>query len=728
MQNKKFFKTIIFIVVLCIPLIYSFFYLKSYWDPYGNLTDLKVAIVNLDKGQDDTNQGNELVKELKDKDVLDLCVVDENQAKQGLQDGEYYATITIPSDFTECLNSASEEQKKVATITYTPNQQQNYLASQIINKVVTATQMELQSKVGKEVVSTLSDTLSAVPDSLQDISDGANEIYDGTSSLNSGLQDLNNGVGELNSKYSEFNKGVENAYKGSESLNSGIGQVNNGIDSLSSGTSTLNNALDQINTGVDSVAKNGGDKINQLTQGIDTLNNGAQTLNVGVNSYIDGAKSLSDGIQSYVVSVSTIDKNESAILQSIIDYDTVINSKEVTNPTIRTLAENAKQILNVKNKSNIDAKGQALVQGTQDLSKNSDQLKAGAKAVSDGTSTLKNSTSEMNELIKNIATLKDGLFAVKQGTETLSNGVSTLKNGTNQVLNGSQSLEQGLQTLSSSSGNVKEALNQLDEGSKSAVDGSKRLLDGVKTFKTEINNGLEKSKVELSKLNGLNDFVSEPVVINEEPYGEVDSYGIAFTPLFLSIGLWVGALMCYVVLYYDQKHRFGKFDYTYKNKLAQNLLYIAIGIVEGIVTGLLLKLGLEFNVANMGIYIAECAIVGAIFMTIIQFLIRNFGDIGKFLALIILVLQLAASGGTFPVETIDKGFRFLNPLLPMTYSIKIFKECLVQTSNNFMGKNTLILVLIGLALGTITLIVEIVKHKGNSKKEIENNNEKVTGA
>ena len=75
---------------------------------------------------------------------------------------------------------------------------------------------------------------------------------------------------------------------------------------------------------------NGGDKINQLTQGIDTLNNGAQTLNVGVNSYIDGAKSLSDGIQSYVVSVSTIDKNESAILQSIIDYDTVINSKEVT--------------------------------------------------------------------------------------------------------------------------------------------------------------------------------------------------------------------------------------------------------------------------------------------------------------------------------------------------------------------------------------------------------------
>ena len=69
-QNKRFFKIIIFIVVLCIPLIYSFFYLKSYWDPYGNVKDMKIAIVNLDKGVDDTNQGNELVKELKDKDVI----------------------------------------------------------------------------------------------------------------------------------------------------------------------------------------------------------------------------------------------------------------------------------------------------------------------------------------------------------------------------------------------------------------------------------------------------------------------------------------------------------------------------------------------------------------------------------------------------------------------------------------------------------------------------------
>ena len=91
------------------------------------------------------------------------------------------------------------------------------------------------------------------------------------------------------------------------------------------------------------------------------------------------------------------------------------------------------------------------------------------------------------------------------------------------------------------------------------------------------------------------------------------------------------------------------------------------------------------------------------------------GDIGKFLALIILVLQLAAAGGTFPVETIDKGFRFLNPLLPMTYTIKVFKECLISTSTNFIGKNTLVLIGFAVVLGVITLGVEIIKMKKEKK-------------
>ena len=719
MQNKKFFKIIVFIVVLCIPIIYSFFYLKSYWDPYGNLKDMKIAIVNLDKGVDDTNQGKELVKELKDKDVMNFCEVSQDDALKGLQNNDYYATITIPSNFTECLNSAKEENKKVATITYSPNQQSNYLASQIINKVVTATEMQLQSKVSKEVVSTLSSTLSDVPNSLQDISNGATEIYNGTSSLNSGLKDLNNGIDQLNNKYEEFNTGIENAYKGSSNLNNGISQVNSGMNSLSAGASTLDDAISKIDSGVDSLTKNGGDKISQLTQGIETLNNGASKLDAGVNSYTTNTDTLATNIQSYVAGVQAIDENQNKILQSIINYNKVVNGSTVVDPTLKALADNAQSVLNIQTQKKITQSGTAISNGALELSKQSETLRAGSKSVSKGTNTLKSNTSELSGLMNKIGTLKSALSSVKTGTQTLKTGVNTLKEGGTQVQNGSKSLEEGLQTLSSSSKTVSQALNTLDEGSKSAVEGSSELLNGVNTFKTEINKGLEDSKAELTKLNGLNDFVEEPVVIEEQPYGEVNSYGVAFTPLFLSIGLWVGALMCYVVLYYDQKHRFGKLDYNEKNKILQNLMYIGIGLADGIITGLLLKLGLGFEVANLGIYCLECAVVGAVFMTIIQFLIRNLGDIGKFLALIILVLQLAAAGGTFPVETIDKGFRFLNPLLPMTYSIKVFKECLIQTDTHFILSNTVVLIIIALVLGLITLGIEIIKKK-KDKNDIKN--------
>ena len=684
MQNKKFFKIIIFIVVLCIPIIYSFFYLKSYWDPYGNLTDMKIAIVNLDKGVDGTNQGSELVKELKDKDVMDICEVSQDEANEGLQNAEYYATITIPSNFTECLNSAKEEDKKVATITYSPNQQSNYLASQIINKVVTATEMELQSKVGKEVVSTLSDTLAEVPDSLQEISDGADKIYDGTSDLNSGLKDLNSGIGLLNSKYTDFDNGVKSAYAGSSSLNNGVSQVNEGVASLESGATTLDDAIAQINAGVDSLSSNGGEKISTLTQGIDNLNNGAEQVNAGVQSYTQNTDNLAQKVQAYTTLVNQLDGSQNQLLQSIIDYDNAINGNGVTNEQISQMAQSAKAIIAGKEKYKLEDNGKAIAEGAKSLSAKSDEVRAGA------------------QLLKN-------------GTETLKNGLSTLKVGGTQVQSGAQSLETGLKTLSTSSETVKDSLNKLDEGSTSAVEGSQTLLDGVDTFKTEINNGLKESKTELTKLNGLNDFVSDPVKIEEEDYGEVSSYGIAFTPLFLSIGLWVGALMCYVVLYYDQRHRFGKLDYNEKNKILQNLMYIGIGLIDGVVTGLVLKFGLGFDVTNMGVYLLECAITGGVFMTIIQFLIRNLGDIGKFLALIILVLQLAAAGGTFPVETIDKGFRFLNPLLPMTYTIKVFKECLISTSTNFIGKNTLVLIGFAVVLGVITLGVEIIKMKKEKK-------------
>ena len=185
MKKEKVLKILIFAIVLLIPIIYSFFYLKSYWNPYGTLSDMKIAVVNLDKGKDDKNQGSEFVQNLKDSATFNICEVSKDKANNGMEKGEYYATIEIPENFTSCLESGATIDKQVAQITYRPNQATNYLATQIINSAVKTIELNLQSKVDREIIANLSDKLNDVPDSLQTISDGAGSILDGSQSLNS---------------------------------------------------------------------------------------------------------------------------------------------------------------------------------------------------------------------------------------------------------------------------------------------------------------------------------------------------------------------------------------------------------------------------------------------------------------------------------------------------------------------------------------------------------------
>lgn len=689
MKKEKILKVLIFAVVLLIPIIYSFFYLKSYWNPYGTLSDMKIAVVNLDSGKDDKNQGNEFVQSLKDSATFNICEVSKEDANDGMEKGDYYATIEIPENFTTCLESGSSADKQVAQITYRPNQATNYLATQIINSAVKTIELNLQSKVDREIIANLSDKLNEVPDSLQTISDGANSILDGSQSLNDGIKQLNDGTNQLGSSYKEFDNGIESAYTGSQNLENGLAQVSSGVDTLKNGGQSLDTAISQINAGVDELSSQSNSGIASLASGVTDLNTGAANLN--------------NGITEYVGKVEYLNSNVKPLLQAISLYS------ESPDATLQYLGTSAKQILaQDPEKGNLD--------GFQQLTIGGQNLTTGANDLFAGTQKLAAGTQDLGKLTTSIQSLKSALTQVKQGTASLNQGIVTLSNGTVQLTAGSSTLTNGLATLNSSSKTIDNALTTLNAGTASAYDGSNKLVEGVQTFKTSIDEGLANTKEQLKSLNGIEDFGAKPVEFKTEAYGEVNSYGIAFTPLFLCIGLWVGALMAYVVLYYDQKHRFKILDHDYKNKILQNIAYIGLGALQGLIVAILLKLGLGFDIQNNALYYTASILVGITFVSIIQFLIRNFGDIGKFLALIVLVLQLAASGGTFPIETIDKGFQSLTSYLPMTYSIKLFREILVPTATNFKGQYLGILVGITVVTLAITCIVDVIKNKKSTKK------------
>ena len=690
MKKEKILKILIFAVVLLIPIIYSFFYLKSYWNPYGTLSDMKIAVVNLDSGKDDKNQGNEFVQNLKDSATFDICEVSQEDANDGMEKGNYYATIEIPENFTKCLESGATTDKQVAQITYRPNQATNYLATQIINSAVKTIELNLQSKVDREIIANLSDKLNEVPDSLQTISDGASSILDGSQSLNDGIKQLNDGTNQLSSSYKEFDNGVASAYTGSQSLESGLAQVATGVDTLKNGGQTLDSAISQINAGVDELSAQSNSGIASLASGVNNLNTGAANLNAKLPEYVE--------------KVEYLNSNVKPLLQALSAY-----SGNTTDSTLQYLAVSASQILaQDPEKGNLD--------GFQQLTIGGQALTTGANDLYAGTQKLVAGTQDLGKLTTGVQSLKSALTQVKQGTTSLNQGIVTLSNGTVQLTAGSSTLTNGLATLNSSSKTIDNALTTLNNGTASAYDGSNKLVEGVQTFKTSIDEGLANTKEQLKSLNGIEDFGAKPVEFKTEAYGEVNSYGIAFTPLFLCIGLWVGALMAYVVLYYDQKHRFKIFDHDYKNKILQNIAYIGLGALQGLIVAILLKLGLGFDIQNHALYYTASILVGITFVSIIQFLIRNFGDIGKFLALVVLVLQLAASGGTFPVETIDKGFQGITSYLPMTYSIKLFREILVPTATNFKGQYLGILVGITVVTLAITCIVDVIKNKKSTEE------------
>lgn len=692
MKKDKIFTIIIFMVVLLIPLIYSFFYLKSYWNPYGNLSDMKIAVVNLDAGKDGSNEGNEFVKSLKESDIFNIQEVSETEAEDGMKKGDYYATIKIPENFTECLKSASLEDKQIATVTYSPNQATNYLATQIVNSAVKTIQLNLQSKVDKEIIAELSNKLNEVPNSLQTISDGADSILNGAESLDSGIKQISDGTNQLSNSYSEFNAGVQSAYSGSENLQSGIAQVSSGVTNLQAGSQNLDGAIDQINSGIDGMSVNGAESVTALVTGVNRLNENAGKLNSYATDGANLSKSLATDVNVYVGSVNAMQQE----LQALLTNSTV-SSEEVKNVL-------AKYSPTLSEKSSI-------AETSKKLAQNDGVASAYASGVYKGTSELLQKSSGLTQMFQGVQGLKSALAEVKKGTTTLKNGTNTLANGTQTLANGSATLTSGLAKLNSSSNQIDNAIKTINTGVSSASDGSTQLVDGVQTFKTSINEGMETTKEKLKSLDGIEEFGEKPINFETEEYGKVDSYGIAFTPLFLCIGLWVGALMAYVVLYYDHDERFGILGITSKNKILQNVIYIAIGAVEGLVTGILLKASLGYAVENMALYYGASILIGITFMSIIQFLIRNFGDIGKFLALIVLVLQLAAAGGTFPIETIDKGFQAISPYLPMTYSIKLLREILVPTATNFKVQYIGILIGISVVTFAITGVVDIIKKR-----------------
>lgn len=584
MNKEKGMKYLIIVALLIIPFMYSFFYLKAFWDPYGKMDNIKVALVNLD-GNSNSDKGKEIITNLENQKVLDTYVKSEKEANEGLKKGEYYAVITIPENFTETLDKISSKDRTKAYITYSPNQKSNYLASQIINKVVEEVEKEVTGQINENIVSSLEGKLNEVPDKVKKIEDGVNKIGEGTNTLYEGSNTLNNGLNTLNSSYTAFDNGITSLKDGSNSLNVGIKEINNGLNSLSSNLNLYTNNVSLITS-----------NINDLSILLNTLNTHPEYIqNEAFKAKINEASVKLNYLTSKQNGISMIDKISSA-------------------------------------------------------------------------------------------------------SNSLNEGVNKLKDGSLKLVNGSNALNAGLNSLKENSLIIKTGINELSSGSVKLNTGLNTLNTSIKEAGNQIKNERVKTEEELKELDGLSKYAKDPVEIKEKDSPKVSEYGTAFAPYFMSISLWVGSLMLFVVLYYDVNDRFKLFSRNASNKKKRTLAYIVLSIVQAVVLGIILKLGIGYNVTNYFVYFTSLIFTSITFTLIMEFLIVRFNDIGKFLAILLLVLQLSSSAGTFPIETVPSIFRSISPFMPATYTIRMFKESLITLDMNLFMNSFIIIFIIAIVL------------------------------
>lgn len=666
MNNNKMKKIIIGVAVIAaiviIPLLYSYLYLGAFWDPYSRLESLPVAVVNNDQGaiinDVERNVGQEMCDKLEESGDLKYVFTDEATAKAGTEGSDYYAMVVIPEDFSSNIASASTTDKHTATIQFSANEKRNYLASQILSRAVLQIEESVRDNVNSEIVAHLANSIREVPDQMTELQDGLNKLSDGSSTLKDGSTALAEGTQEFQDKMTEYQNGVSKLTDGSAALVSGSASLNDGIDRLLTGA-------DQLTASTEDIGK--------LSEGAKQLADGASALNTGLQQYIAGVDMLIDSVDTTSKFLTT--------------YVTKVNPAIMKDPVF---AEFISKLSDTKNAESIAT-----------LRDSSTKLKMASQQIADGSAALSDGTKSLPEL--------------KTALKQLSDGLSDARDGSEQLLQGSKTLSEGLGSVKEATIKLSDATADIAEGAGQLDSGVSELKDGIVTAQSGMDTAITDTNEQLKALDGLKEYAEAPVTVEQDNIVSVPNYGTAFAPYFLSLSLWVGALIMFVGIYLDSEGKIKLLSINSEHKVVRSFIYLLIGFAQALVLAKALEWGLGLKVENEGLYIVACCLYSMVAISIVQFLMVHLKDLGKFLSIVLLILQLTSCGGTFPMETVPKFFNYLYPYMPMTYSVGLMKESISGANSSNTFRNSLILVIIMVVFMVMTILLSVFKAKKAAK-------------
>ena len=646
---KNYVLLIIITGLIVLPSLYAWFNIKASWDPYGSTSRIKVAVVNNDVGgvigDNNINIGDKLIEKLKENNKLGWNFVDENEANEGLELGKYYAMITIPEAFTEETISIIDKIIERPKLIYKVNQKSNAIAPKITDKGVTTIKSEIDSNIIETVDGIVFKVLNEAGITLEGSKEKLISLMNGVINLNNRLPEIENLINEI------YNSGVEaeyitiNAKNNLPLLQDTLKSSNEFLigakSALEKSKEAMTNISPIIKADLDVLDK----ELSNLENIIDTIDN----IDINKDSIVIGLDNISS---------------------KLVDIDTAIGKIVKTLTPLSNFDENLKNLLKILEEvsANINSSNQIIAKIKLEIQNSNYEPSAKIEEI-------KVLVNKNHNIVTNILNNYDNTYvpsinsAISKLNDIADNSIVLIDNASQSMPNINNLLEKLENGLSLG----KEEINKLRE----KLPAIKSSLGALSDKLSKVNNEEDLDEI-LSLLQNdwenVSKFLSSPVEIVEESIFSIPNYGSAMSPFYSTLALWVGGLILVSLLSTEVHNKNIKNIKAHEIYFGKMLIFLTLGIFQA----LILTVGdiylLKCYVLNRFLFILISIISSIIFIIIIYTLVSLLGNIGKALAVILLVLQVAGSGGTFPVEVMPRFFRVLNPLLPFTYSISAMRE------------------------------------------------------
>lgn len=659
--RKNVIALVVIVGISVVPCLYAWFNIAASWDPYSNTGNLKVAVASVDEGYEgsliplEINIGDQVLSALRDNTQMEWVFTTKDKATAGVKSGKYYAAIVIPKDFSDKMMSVFSENVEKPEITYYSNAKENAIAPKVTDKGASA----VQRQVNQVFIETISNTTLTVLQAVSNMTEasGAETIV---SNLNTNLNriagDLSASAGLLQSfsdmtvsaqklldSTTEFMQSAQTQSRESKQT------FQKSKDSFSDIDSALDAATDNVETALNAT-QSVYDEMNQTitkafetqSQDTETVASTLDTLAAKVQKIIDSYQSVRDAVASISDSHSEL---ASAVDAVVSRMDTSIKAQQELHDKLQNTAKSLRDTTTDIATAKKELQDLFATNGTQIADATNEYHSSMETSLSKLTDALDSSKTKISGLLSQLEKSTDGIYSLTDAADSDLTQIQGVLADSGKLLN-------------DAADKISETTAKLDEMEQS---GDFSELESIIS----------------GDRSSISSFLAAPVSLKTHKVYEIANYGSSMAPFYSVLSIWIGGIVLVAMLKVNvsEKCTEGMENVKlYQVYFGRFITFLIVGLFQStlIALGDLLYLGIQCE--HPFLFLLACWFSSIVFVNIIYTLTVSLGDIGKAVSVILLVVQVAGTGGTFPIEVAPKFFRSVYPLLPFTHSMAALRE------------------------------------------------------